>query len=149
MATALVDKLHLAFEQVKKKNNLGVQFSLAIHLSEFCQGAQHCCCWCHTGLPALPLSPTAENGANTRFHLAEICGFAWQPTASELFSPPHQPRVWRGPMFHQHCTQAAHQALSPPAAMPHTVQGNGNSLFPFFFAFPESHSTRNVHGIAA
>lgn len=27
MATALVDKLHLAFEQVKKKNNLGVQFS--------------------------------------------------------------------------------------------------------------------------
>lgn len=147
MATGLVDKLHLALEQVKKKNNLGVEFSwqsicLNSAKEHSTAGATQICV-------VLPLSPTAEKGAKTRLHMAELSGCPAHCVKTVFtFSPPQ--RVQRGPMFHQHFTQTAPSStLPPPTAMPHRAQGNGSSLFHSFLCSLKAVPTRKMHGTAA
>lgn len=135
MATGLVDKLHLAFEQVKKKKKKPwSSVFLAVHLSEFCQGAQHCCWWCCTDLSCFCRKCCKYKTPH---------GWAFwmsSPLPQNCFHFPTTPEGPERPMFHQHFSQAAQQILTAATAISHTVQGNGPSLFPFFFVLPESHA---------
>lgn len=137
MATGLGDKLHLALEQVKKKKTTtwGVQFSWqficlnsAKEHSTAGAGATQICL-------VLPLSPTAEKGANTRLRFLDV-----QPTASELFSLPHHPRESREGScstlytFYTH-VPALSTGSTPKPSSTHSPR-QWQFTFPFLFCVP-------------
>lgn len=110
MATGLVDKLHLAFEQVKERNNLGVQFSWqSISLD-----AQHCCCWCHTDLCGSAFITHCRKGC--KYKTPHGWDFWMSSPLPQNFSLPHHPR--EGPcststLHRQHFKLFLHPLPSP------------------------------------
>lgn len=139
MDTGLVDKLHLAFEQVEKKKQPRSSVFRAIHLSEFCQGTQHCCCWCHTDLSCSAFITHCRKWY--KYKTPDGWDF-WMssPLPQNCFHfpsiPESQDRVHVPPALYRGSTPSPYSTHCHP----HTAQGNGSSLFPLFFVFPESHA---------